>query len=427
MNEEKQADALVGWVARVLDPSAPPPDPPDGLDDDVAEAIYALRPDRAPAPRWTAADLVDAVTSGPLAGTGSGGSAAYGASAPDALPVPANRPGPRRWATFGAIGAFAAACLATALLTGGPGQPDLLPSPAAPIASPSGAAAESVATPASEPLAPAASAPLADAAQLETSAPAAQAAGGGSAPSPAPVVATRAPVSPEAPAPVAADAFEGDAVADAEVDDAGGFVGGGLVGGTPSGLGGLGSGAAANRSAPSEAEAKEEARAVAREAKDEASPKSAAKQELAERPAAPKRDTRAAPAAEAPAPPPMSAAPATPSSPGWAEGLSASALQPYLRAQSDAVRSAAQGRLDLAALAVAAMVGPPARAGQHHAALAAGYWLAAGEPTRAESIARQGLALSAVATPERDACALRLREALAAQATVGTPANDAGR
>jgi hypothetical protein len=213
-------------------------------------------------------------------------------------------------------------------------------------------------------------------------------------------------------------------VADADV--ASEAEGMGDVGAVTGGLVGLGSGAAGNAAPASRSEAKEAARAVAQAAKDDA-PSKAALEEAAPRPAAPQRSTRAAPATEAAAPPPVSAGPAAPSSPGWAEGLSATALQPYLRAQSDAVRWAAQGRLDQAAMAVSAMVGPPARAGQHHAALAAGYWLAAGEPSRAESVARQGLALSAVATPERDACARRLQESLDAQRGGGSPADDAGR
>jgi hypothetical protein len=55
-----QAEPLAKW----LDDEA---EAPDALDDDVAEAIYALQPDRAPGPRVSIDDILGRVTAGPLA------------------------------------------------------------------------------------------------------------------------------------------------------------------------------------------------------------------------------------------------------------------------------------------------------------------------------------------------------------------------
>jgi hypothetical protein len=62
MNEELQASAVAAW----LDAGGEAP-PPAGVDPDVLEAVYALRPERAPAPQLDLDALLDSVRTGPLA------------------------------------------------------------------------------------------------------------------------------------------------------------------------------------------------------------------------------------------------------------------------------------------------------------------------------------------------------------------------
>lgn len=61
MNAEEQAQALARW----LDDDGGTP--PHGLDPDVLEAVWALRPSMAPAPRVDLADLLGSIEAGPLA------------------------------------------------------------------------------------------------------------------------------------------------------------------------------------------------------------------------------------------------------------------------------------------------------------------------------------------------------------------------
>ncbi|MCB9742816.1 MAG: hypothetical protein H6740_09460 [Alphaproteobacteria bacterium] len=63
MSPEDQASQLARWLAE-----RPGVEPPEGLDPEVIEAVYALRPDLAPAPRVTVDDILAGVTSGPFAG-----------------------------------------------------------------------------------------------------------------------------------------------------------------------------------------------------------------------------------------------------------------------------------------------------------------------------------------------------------------------
>lgn len=123
-HEENQARALADWL------EAPPgTDPPEGVDDDVLEAIYALHPERAPAPRVSVDDILAGVGEGPLAGpvpvstdagdpvdapTQEGSAVAPSAAgAVPGVPEPANRPmsGFPRWLLGGGIAALAAAAL----------------------------------------------------------------------------------------------------------------------------------------------------------------------------------------------------------------------------------------------------------------------------------------------------------------------------
>jgi hypothetical protein len=62
MSHDEHGTALARWLA-----SEPGTEPPEELDDDVVEAIVALRPERAPPPSVTADDILALVSSGPLA------------------------------------------------------------------------------------------------------------------------------------------------------------------------------------------------------------------------------------------------------------------------------------------------------------------------------------------------------------------------
>jgi hypothetical protein len=107
MTDDRQAERLAAWLDGAAEPEL------EALDVDVVEAVYALRPDLAPAPRVTADDILAAVTSGPLAAQGLPVGASEGAI-PDTPQAP-NRP----WllAVLGAGGASVALVAAAALLT----------------------------------------------------------------------------------------------------------------------------------------------------------------------------------------------------------------------------------------------------------------------------------------------------------------------
>jgi len=98
MTPEEQAHALTRWLE---EPEGT--DPPAGLDQDVVESMYALRPERAPAARVTPDEILSMVSAGPL-GSGSA-QAAVPASAPAevvAFPPPSASSAPaktskRRW------------------------------------------------------------------------------------------------------------------------------------------------------------------------------------------------------------------------------------------------------------------------------------------------------------------------------------------
>jgi len=68
MSHDEHAKALARWLEQPEGTI-----PPDELDDDVVEAIVSLRPERAPAPRVTADDILALVTTGPLAEAASPG------------------------------------------------------------------------------------------------------------------------------------------------------------------------------------------------------------------------------------------------------------------------------------------------------------------------------------------------------------------
>ena len=74
MTPDRQAQLLAHWLHQ-----EPGGAVPDELDEDVVEAVYALRPDLAPAPRLTIEQILEEVNEGPLALTG--------AARPDAAQV----------------------------------------------------------------------------------------------------------------------------------------------------------------------------------------------------------------------------------------------------------------------------------------------------------------------------------------------------
>ena len=116
MTEQQQADALARWLARGADGP-----PPEGLDREVVEGLYALRPDLAPRARVTADDILAGMTAGPFAD----GDDAQGNVV--AFPVPASRPDgdadsepapvrPRPWWMAPAVGISLAAAAAAVLV-----------------------------------------------------------------------------------------------------------------------------------------------------------------------------------------------------------------------------------------------------------------------------------------------------------------------
>jgi hypothetical protein len=111
MSQEEQAIILAEWLADS------PGSPPEGVDADVVECVFALRPDLAPPPRVTADDILEGVQAGPF---GSGDVAADATTTEVAAVVPL-RPAVRRarWAAvaFGGGTAATIALAATVLLT----------------------------------------------------------------------------------------------------------------------------------------------------------------------------------------------------------------------------------------------------------------------------------------------------------------------
>ncbi len=72
---EDQASRLARWLE-----AHPGAAPPDGVDPEVLEALWVLRPDLAPPPRVTVDDILAGVTTGPFA--------------PEVVPIEAHRPAP---------------------------------------------------------------------------------------------------------------------------------------------------------------------------------------------------------------------------------------------------------------------------------------------------------------------------------------------
>lgn len=111
--EETEARLLAEWLA--TPPGTPPP---EGLSASAVQAVYALRPDRAPAPRVTIDDVFARVETGPYAATARRGQAR---SAAGATPVE-RQAGPRpparsrRWWAGPAVGLALSAALAAVVV-----------------------------------------------------------------------------------------------------------------------------------------------------------------------------------------------------------------------------------------------------------------------------------------------------------------------
>ena len=82
---EEQAAQLARWLDE-----HPGSAPPDGVDPDVLEAIYALRPDLAPAPSFSVDDILAGITSGPFAQPSAAAADATG----ELVELPAHEPPP---------------------------------------------------------------------------------------------------------------------------------------------------------------------------------------------------------------------------------------------------------------------------------------------------------------------------------------------
>jgi hypothetical protein len=367
-NPERQASALKDWLEA---PAGSPP--PSDLDGEVVQALYALRPELAPAPRVTADDILASVTRGPLArGDAPAGDRSEGGGA-EIVPFPAARAPARsaesdpaavrrpRWSRrIGGLGialAAAATLLVVALPLTRP-SPDAAPAPttSAPAAQPVAQSPAAAAAPAEPELAPARQAPpaAADVPQIATR-PAA---------SPPPVAQT---------APPALEMRDGAVYREPSV--------------IPEALEQRMS-AAAGEAAP------ELDQVAAAPAEAQLSSEDAPADKLSDKRA--RAESKVA------------------DGDGWRKGVDKQQLAKIDAALTQAASLRASGDYQGAGDALAAVVQPPARAGQYVARLAASDYLAAGQLGAAESVARRGLALGSAKSAERDALLVALGDALQA-------------
>lgn len=105
--ERRQAEMLARWLDGATESI------PEELDQDVVEAVIALRPELAPAPSLSAEDILAGVRTGPLAAS------PLSASEADAVPPAVAAPSPRpanssRWMGWAAMGAGGLAAVAAA-------------------------------------------------------------------------------------------------------------------------------------------------------------------------------------------------------------------------------------------------------------------------------------------------------------------------
>jgi hypothetical protein len=389
MNEHQQAERLASWLeANDL--------PPPGLDEDVVEAIYALRPELAPAPRVSVDELLASLNAGPLA--------SEPLWEPPATPANDVAPAQLRWARYlggGAVGTLAAAAMAL-LVFGNSPQPERMmeaPAPeaaAAPAAAPTGVpgappaqvAAKQAPIPEVEPT-PAKDVPpaedlVADAKPTEAGAEVAEAlkaeeALGGA-------LADAKPTQTAEPAATTDAVVMGDAMDDAD------------LGNTATGAEPLTASApteAERREAPKKepiAEAQEEAEGHA-EVTAARSGGAGAKSARADAPASP---APAGPSAEQ-----RDEEKAKKPTPSWGAGMEEAAVAEVQAALDKASARARKADYRGAISTLEPFIRAPARAGMYAAARAAEYALSANDPAKAVSLCDRGLRLSAGSTPER--------------------------
>ena len=387
MNEHQQAERLASWLeANDL--------PPPGLDEDVVEAIYALRPELAPAPRVSVDELLASLNAGPLA--------SEPLWEPPAAPANDGAPAQLRWARYlggGAVGTLAAAAMALLVFGNSPQPERTLEAPApeaaaAPGATPTGVpgaapaqvAAKQAPIPEVEPT------PAKDVPPAEDLVADAQPAGDGAeevtealkAEEALGALADAKPAPPAEPAATTDAVVMGDAMDDAD------------AGNTAAGAAPL------TASAPTEAERREAPKQPIAEAQEEAEGYA---EVTAARAGGGAKSARAdAPASPAPAGPPAEqrdeekVKKATPS---WGAGMEEAAVAEVQAALDKASARARKADYRGAISTLEPFIRAPARAGMYAAARAAEYALSANDPAKAVSLCDRGLRLSAGSTPER--------------------------
>ena len=403
MNEQEQAQVLSDWLEKPVGTPAPL-----GLDPDVLESVYAMQPDRAPAPTLTADDIFadfQALNASLVAGLPE--DLASEPAEVAAIPRTQVSAAPAWWRSANRVGGLGVlmATAATLLLV-------VLPTmqSEAPVAS----VAEDVAT------ASAPSAALEEIA-LQRVAPAAEVA----APKAAPLVAP----------PPAVASNDGVAIVDEEDGNRYDMARGQPVAGSM-----IPEVAAAAEAPMDEAEPVESGLDAVAALDDEdqrafdvgdANPNALAVEGLAEktaeksRPAQAKRNSKAdaaapsAPAADvAPQPSKRNAAVPSDLTDAWRDRLDAASRASIDQALRIADVEARNGQYLIAANAVRPHVRAPADAGQHMAAKAVEWYLAAGDTGAAVSTAQAGLVLTQENTPWRSWLLVMYGDAQAARGDV---------
>jgi hypothetical protein len=388
MNEHQQAERLASWLeANDL--------PPPGLDEDVVETIYALRPELAPAPRVSVDELLASLNAGPLA--------SEPLWEPPAAPANDGAPAQLRWARYlggGAVGTLAAAAMALLVFGNSPQPERMMEAAPAPEAVAAPAAAKTVA-PQDAPQ----GAPAAQVAAQQAAIPEVEPTPAKDVPPTEDLVADAAPAE-EGTEELKAEEALGGALADAKpappaepaaTTDA---VVMGDGGSDDADAANTGPGAAPlTASAPTEVERRELAKQPIAEAQEEA------EAAVARTGGAGAKSARAdAPAPPAPAGPPAEQRDeerAKKPTPSWGAGMEEAAVAEVQAALDKAAGRARKADYRGAISTLEPFIRAPARAGMYAAARAAEYALSANDPAKAVSLCDRGLRLSAGSTPER--------------------------
>lgn len=109
MNEQQQAQALARWLTEGAQG-----EPPAGIDPEVLDGLYAVRPDLAPRARVTASEILDGVDVAPWSSASDPSDNVVPFPVPASAPEPSPKPQaiPRRWGpALGAMVALAASVL----------------------------------------------------------------------------------------------------------------------------------------------------------------------------------------------------------------------------------------------------------------------------------------------------------------------------